>query len=142
MCDLLSCRILQILLRPWLSHRHLDPIALSTEFPRCTKIFRYVLEISFKNFVPMFSVLKNYALISSWISAFFFQPTNEPLDVTLHIQHHILHGNAEIPYLCVSIQNLVKWDVFVPAETGAIKHRRFPGKVLDQWHHQFQYIIH
>ena len=63
---------------------------------------------------------------------FFFQPTNEPLDVTLHIQHHILHGNAEIPCLHASLRKLAKCKVILSAEVGAIKQRRFPGKILDQ----------
>ena len=58
--------------------------------------------------------------------------TNQPIDITLHIQRHVLHGNTEIPCLHLSFRKLAKCDTILSAETGTIKQRRFPGKILDQ----------
>ena len=57
---------------------------------------------------------------------------NQPFDITLHIQHHVLHENAEIPCLRASLQKLAKCDIILSIEAGAIKQPRFPGKILDQ----------
>ena len=63
---------------------------------------------------------------------FLFVLINQPLNITLHIQHHVLHGNAEILCLHASLQKLAKHKVILSAEIEAIKQRRFPGKIFDE----------
>ena len=46
--------------------------------------------------------------------------TNLSLDIILHVKHHVLYGNAGIPYLRVSLRKLIKYGVILSAETGAI----------------------
>ena len=59
-------------------------------------------------------------------------PTNQPLDIALYIQFHVQHGNAGIPCLLVSLRQLAKYDVILSTETGGMKQRRLPDKILHQ----------
>ena len=71
---------------------------------------------------------------------FYLVSTNIPLVVILHIQHHVLHGNVEIPCLHMPLRKFAMDDIILSAGTVAIKQHRFPAKTLDNDIHSTLFI--